>query len=345
VVEEIDDLLDERGEPGPALRELLGETARLVGRQRLAAWVFRLRFEGAGWPGSLVVKRLTPSAARRNELAARQWLPALGLAQAGPPLLGAAGERAGGHVWHVYEDLGEAALSEGAPDPSRVAAVVGLIAQLHARSAEQPLLAECRLHGADFGASFYQMSVRDAIRSLEALGAPDAEPSPGREAVRDRLLGRLYRLADEAPERAAALQELGGPEALLHGDLWPKNALVVPGGAGLQVRLIDWDRSGVGPVSYDLSTFLGRLPTGARPWLLDLYRRALGRHGWRLPPAASLNRLFDTAERARLANCVIWRARAVREGHADWAFQELAWIEQWLGELQPILPMDSDGTA
>jgi hypothetical protein len=285
----------------------------------------------------VVVKRLDPAAARRNELAAGQWLPALGLAGAGPPLLGITAGR-GPSVWHVYEDLGDSALDESAPDPDRVTAAVGLIARLHARSAGQPLLAECRRHGGDFGLSFYDASVREAVRSLEALGPSEVELPPGPRGVRDRLLAQLSRLADEAPERAAALRELGGPEALLHGDLWPKNVLVVPAGTGLRVRLVDWDRAGVGPVSYDLSAFLGRLPTAVRPWALGLYRRAVGRFGWRLPSAAGLNRLFDTAERARLANCVIWRARAVRDGPADWALQELAWLEQWLGELQPLLP-------
>jgi hypothetical protein len=342
--EVLEDLLDDRGEPGLALRGLLGGNARLAGRQRLAPGVYRLHFEAAGRPASLVVKRLEPGAARRNELAARKWLPALGLAQAGPPLLGVTAERAGRYFWHVYEDLGDGALDEGAPDPCRVAAAVAVIAQLHARSASQPLLAECRLHGGDFGASFYRASVEDAIRCLKALGAPEIDLSPGSRGVRDRLLDELHTLADEAPERAAALEELGGPE-VLHGDLWPKNALVVPGGAGLQVRLIDWDRAGVGPLSYDLSTFLGRFPAAARSWALDLYRQALGRFGWRLPPAASLNALFDTAERARLANCVIWRALAVREGHADWAFQELVLLEHWLGELQPVLPAEGKGVS
>jgi hypothetical protein len=119
--------------------------------------------------------------------------------------------------------------------------------------------------------------------------------------------------------------------------------LVVPDGPGFRVRLIDWDRAGVGPVSYDLSAFLGRFPAGARGWILDLYRQALRRSGGRLPPPAELHRLFDTAERARLANCVIWRALAVREGQPEWGFQELAALEQWLGELQPVLPPDRPG--
>jgi hypothetical protein len=343
MVEGLNDLLNGGQADGLAeLRQLPeellggGGAVRLAGAQRLAPWVYRLHVEG-GCPGSVVVKRLDPGAARRNELAACKWLPALGLAEAGPPLQRIAPDPGGRYVWHVYEDLGPQTLDENAPDPGRVAAVVDLLARLHTRSAGHSLLPECRRHGGDLGIAFYTSSVRGAIGALEALRAPDVELSPDRQALRDRLLGRLYRLADEAPRRATALRQLGGPDALLHGDLWPKNALALPAGAGFRVRLIDWDRAGAGPVSYDLSTFLGRFPPGARPWALDLYRQAVGRFGWRLPGRADLNLLFDTAERARLANCVIWRALAVREGHAEWGFQELAALDQWLEELQPVL--------
>jgi hypothetical protein len=323
------------------LQRLLGRPGapyRLLGRENLAPNVYRLRFDADGRARSLVAKHSAPQAAHRNHLVANRWLPAVGLGAIGPPLLGTAADPTGPCVWQVYEDLGDRILDERAPDPEGLRAAVRAIAQVHARFAGNPLLAECLRDGTDLGAGFYTASVRDASRCLKALRSPDVELPPERRAVVDRLLGRLDRLAGEAPDRVAALREFGGPETLLHGDLWPKNVLIVPGGAGPEVRLIDWDRAGVGPVSYDLSTFLGRLPVAVRPGVLDLYRQVVGRFGWRLPPAARLNALFDTAERARLANCVIWRARAVREGHADWAFQELAWIEQWLRELQPVLP-------
>jgi Phosphotransferase enzyme family len=349
------EVLDDSPASPAGLRDLLqsllggpGAPYRLLGRERLAPNVYRLRFDTDDRSRSLVAKHSAPQAAWRNHLAANRWLPAIGLGASGPPLLGTADDPTGQCVWQVYEDLGDRALDERAPDPECLGAAVQAVAQIHARFAGHPLLAECRRHGADLGAGFYTASVRDAIRGLEALRSPGVELSLDRAGVRDHLLGQLHRLADEAPERTAFLREFGGPETLLHGDLWPKNVLVVPGGAGPQVRLIDWDRAGVGPVSYDLSTFLGRLAAAVRPGALNLYRQAIGRFGLHLPPLAILNRLFDTQERARLVDCVIWRARAVYEGHADWAFQELAWIEQWLGELQPVLPVgraECEGSA
>src|SRR5213078_1507398 len=102
-----------------------------------------------------------------------------------------------------------------------------------------------------------------------------------------------------------ALAELGGPETLLHGDLWAINVFVLPTATGLQARLIDWDHAAVGPIIYDLSTFLLRFPANERPWILDSYRAAIAPAGWQLPGATDLNLMFETAELARFANRII----------------------------------------
>jgi hypothetical protein len=330
------------------LQELLGgpgAAGRLIARQRLAPRVHRLRFEVNGRVLSLVVKRLDPGAAQRSQLITKRWLPATGLSQSGPPLLGVAAERSGERIWHVYEDFGDWMLDECAPDRARVGVAVELIARIHTRFAGHALLAECRLWGGDLGIHFYASSVRDAIRSLEALRAPHVELSAERLAVRDRLLGQLHKLLDEEPYRAQMVKELGGPNTFLHGDLWPKNTLVFPAENGLQARLIDWDRAGVGPAGYDLSTFLSRFPTSDRQWILGLYQQSPGCSRWRLPSAADLNLLFDTFERARLANSVIWRALAIWESQAEWAFHELALLKQWFEMLQPVLLLKGDGVS
>jgi hypothetical protein len=352
-IEGLGDLLESCGQAGlTALRDLLqellggpGAIGQLIAQQRLAPRVYRLRFKVNGRDLSLVVKHLDPGVAQRNQLITKRWLPATGLSQSGPPLLGVAAERSGARIWHVYEDLGAWELDECAPDPARVEVAVELIAQIHTRFAGNALLAECRLWGGDLGIHFYASSVRDAIRSLESLRAPYVELSAERLAMRDRLLERLHELLDEEPYRAQMMKELGGPDTFLHGDLWPKNMLVFPTDNGMQARLIDWDRAGVGPASYDLSAFLSRFPTCERQWILGVYQQSLGRSGWRLPSAADLNLLFDTAERARLANCVIWRALAIWESQAEWAFHELASLEQWFEMLQPVLLLKENGVS
>jgi len=342
---ERDERDDERADPAELL-ELLAERlggggapVRLADRRRLAADVYRLRLEVGGVARSVVVKRSDPAMARRNRLVAERWLPAVGLAEGGPPLLGLAAERGGERVWQLYDDLGDCTLDELAPDAADVEAAVDLIARLHTRFADHVLLAECRLWGTDFGIHWFASNVRDALRALSGLRAPALELSAEHAAVRDRLLEPLRGLLAERGDRARLLAEYGGPETLLHGDLWPKNALVRPTADGPRARLIDWDRVGVGPASYDLSTFLSRLPDGDRAWVLDSYRRALGRAGWPLPASPVLNRLFSTAEYARLANRVIWPAVAVSRGDADreWAFGELASLADWLTEMEPVL--------
>lgn len=333
------------GRPPAGLEDLVREVAPAPGPvelrvERITARVCRLRCTVAGTARSFVGKRLDPDVARRNELVARRWLPAAGLRDAGPPLLAVAAERDASSVWHLYDDLGECGLT-AARGVSDVAAAVAAIARIHTRFAEHPLLPEVRLWGGDLGAHFYACSVRDAIASLRAVLGREPLPSLERSSLCHRLLRRLTKLLDERPSRSEALARHGGPETLLHGDLWPMNVMVRPRGRGIQVRLIDWDHAAVGPISYDLSTFLSRMPSSDRPRILRLYEREVGRAGWRLPPARDLEHLFETAELARIANRVIWPALAARDDHAGWAFDQLAEVERWFERLAPLLPVNA----
>src|SRR2546426_750454 len=85
----------------------------------------------------------------------------------------------------------------GGPDAAkfdrvRVKLAVELIAQVHTRFAQHPLLGEVRRHGGDLGIQFYLSNVRDAIYSLVALRPPAVEVEADLAAVRDRLLQRMY---------------------------------------------------------------------------------------------------------------------------------------------------------
>jgi hypothetical protein len=237
MIQDLDDLLTGSGQPGLTelrglLQELLGgrdAPGRLIGQQSLKPRIYRLHLEASGGVRSVIVKRLDPGIAQRNELVAKRWLPAVGLGPTGPSLLGVAAERSGQCVWHVYDDLGDWTLAEGDPAPGRVEAAVALIAQLHVRFAGHALLAECRLYGGDLGIYFYTANVRDAIRSLEALRPPAVELSSKHLALRNRLLERLLKLLGEQQYRAQVMSEFGGPETLHHGDLWTTNIIVSSG--------------------------------------------------------------------------------------------------------------------
>jgi len=336
--------LESCGEPGAAelleaLQALLGSAEAAgptIALTQLKRRVYRLQLKPGPGPRSLILKCSEPAIAELNRLVAERWLPAIGLGDRCAPLLATAAERQGRCVWQIYEDLGDETLDR-CPERSRVESAVELVAELHIRAAGHPLLPEVRHHSKDLGLSFFMSNVADAIRGLEALPRAAFQPSAKTMALRDRLLDLLYHALTDAPRRAQVLKEAGGPDTLLHGDLWRANAFVTATGNGTRVRLIDWDHVGVGPFSYDLSTFLMRFSPAERPWLLSHYRQAVAVVGWRLPAERELNVLFETAEYARFAIRVAWAAMAWLHDGAEWVPVELAEIERWFEAWRPVL--------
>ena len=344
MIEGMDKVLEGIGQPGlPELRDLLqdllgGQSVEgtFLGHSNLkqgAMRVFRLRFSVDGGPRTWVVKRLRPVIARRTEMVARRWLPAVGLGDLGPPLVGSIADPSTACVWHVYDDLGPHELDPSHASREAVQAAIEAIAQVHTRFAGHALLGEVRLHGGDLGMYFLRSNVRDAIHALEAFQVDLAH-----RLLRDRLLQRLYTLRRELPRREQLLEDWGGPETLLHGDLWSINVFIIRTDNGLHARLIDWDHAAVGQFSYDLSTFLLRFPLEERQSILDIYSKEVARSGWYLPARTELNALFETAEYARFANRIIWPAIALVIDKAEWGFEALYDIEHWFEKFEPVLP-------
>lgn len=303
--------------------------ARPRAEERLGRRVRRVALAG-GRRSSLVLKLVGKAAARKTDLLCSRLLPAAGLGDRGPPLVGTA-PGPGDSVWQAFEDLGECSLAAD-PQPGPLEAATYLVARLHVAFADRPLPAEWsdRL---DEG--FYAQWTGEAADALEAIRASGL--SGERRALRDRLRRRIEAQLAEEPDRSRRLREAGPPATLLHGDLWPQNVMLSPGDRR-GARLIDWDRSRSGPLVYDLSTFVSRLSPGARLPALRLYGRAVRPAGWRLPGPVALNEAFDTAERARLASCLISPAEAAGEG-AEWGFEDLRTVDAWFAELRPTLPV------
>jgi hypothetical protein len=317
--------------PRELLADLLDGTGRVADIRRLKERVYRLEIAN-GPHRSVVVKRLEPAVAQRTRLVAERWLPALGLGDRCPRLLATAADGASASIWHAFEDLGDETLASD-PTPDCVAATVDLIAQLHTRGARHPVLPDARRYTGALGFAYFTANVQDAIAALEALAAADIEPPPEHAGVPERLLERLVGLRADAARRAQVFEEAGGPDTLLHGDLWTINAFVEHTATGPRARLVDWDRVGVGPFSYDLSAFLFRFPVEERAWILERYRQVVAMAGWRLAADPELTILFDTSERARYANRVIWPALALVKERAAWGFPELAEVERWFQAL------------
>ena len=326
---------------GNRLNEFISKNhggGRLTMLERIKSQVYRLHFELEDQALTLILKCLEGRIAQRNELVQRRWLPAVGLATAGPPLLTTVGTPDGQSVWHVYSDLGSNSLADDMDNRRNVEAVVRFIADFHRRFIAHPYMAEFRLFGGDLGAHFVESNLRDAILTLERI-AKDRENREDDWTVVDRLLEHVSVIIAELPSRLKIMKELSGPETLLHGDLWPSNIFVLPDG---QIRLIDWDRTAAGPIAYDLSTFVLRFPPQQRSELIELYREAAHPMGWEIPAYKDLNLIFETFEFARYACLTIWPAIALWESRADWALEQLEEIERWFQAWEPVFPALKD---
>ena len=341
-----------------ALERLLdtaGAPMRFDGGQTLRpAQVHRVRFReesDAACEGPLhclVIKRLSLDRSHREQRAVRHWLPRVGLGAHGAPLLEVAAPPRAACVWHVYEDLGDGTLARFAAEPGEsreemVRAALALVAALHLRFASHPLLADCRLAGIDLGAGFFAASIGDALRSLVALRRREDLPREQQPLI-DCLLERLTALDDQRDVRTREVAELGWPETLLHGDLWLTNFMLVPGAGRPHVRLIDWDRAGIGAALYDLSTFLRQFSPVERPWILAAYRACAERAGWPWPERGLFDRIAETCELGRFASCLAWRTLSVLEHRSgadsppQWLFDDLVEMESWFAERTPLLP-------
>lgn len=302
--------------------------------------VFRLRFEVDGRDRFVIVKSLPRERALREQRTLQRWLPRLGLDEVAAALLGVAAGAGDDREWHVYESVPGHTLEELAGDRAAMTAALDVVARVHRACVNHPLLAECRLVGPDFGPRFVETSVLDATRALVATRRLVLADRARAEMV-DRLLERLHGLQAGLGERLEALQALGWPETLQHGDLWNTNVLVTRDSRGVRARLIDWDRAGVGPAAYDLSAFLRQFPASERAWVLDVYRKRVRNLGWQWPNATTLNFVFETMEFARFANCATWAALAAAQGTdgvpPEWALEDLEEVATWFRNLTPLL--------
>ena len=317
------------------VRELLGGIEPTDPPHRLYRLTSRVfRFEnalGTSWR-SIVIKCLEPAVAQRTRLVVDRWLPALGMSECAARLIGSAADRQGSCVWHACEDLGVATLANRL-EPERIAAAVGAMASLHARAARHPILPDARRYAGYLGVQYFTANVSDAIAAIERVRNAGIEPPAEYAGVLDRLVARLLALLADAPRRAQVFFRAGGPDTLLHGDLWPINIFVSESAGGFQARFIDWDRMGIGPFSYDLSTFVFRFPPAERDGIVQCYINARAAREWRVPEPFELDVLLDTSERARYANRIIWPAQALVQNRAAWAFPELAEVERWFQDL------------
>jgi hypothetical protein len=286
--------------------------------------------------GSVIAKRIRSKRAQLERRVTDRWLPAAGLDGFGPPRLAAVAEGDGTFVWHLYEDLGPHGLDrEGTAEPA-VRRAMDRLADLHAGFAGHLMLPEARFAAGDLGAYFYTRSVRDAAATIERLRPPHLRPSKEEAAVRDAVLARLGMLLDDEPRRLELIEQMAGPETLVHGDLTRENVFVVHDGASpSHVRLIDWDHVGVAPAAFDLSTHVAHYPPAMRKVVLDAYTTAMADRGFPFAYDLDWSLLVSTFEAGRLANQLIWLSIGILEGNG-WTFDGLAdWARALAASVDP----------
>src|SRR5439155_1285821 len=132
---------------------------------------------------------------------------------------------------------------------------------------------------------------------------------PEQAGVTERLLERLVGLRADAARRAQVFEQAGGPDTLLHGDLWTINAFVAPTAGGLRAQLVDWDRVGVGPFSYDLSAFLLRFPPEARALIPGPAAAQVGANTDRAAPRRTARTSSNRAASSAAPRLRAWTSR------------------------------------
>ncbi|MGO1225890.1 MAG: phosphotransferase [Brachybacterium sp.] len=137
-----------------------------------------------------------------------------------------------------------------------------------------------RLHAADVSG-----------HNLPAARIGDPVPATA-EAVAELLPHRAQQV-EQLTQRLRATLTTDGPLALIHGDLSPDQVLIsvdetaVPGEGHLPLRVVDLDRSGLGPRSADLGSWIASCLLAGVEEQATAFLRGYTRH-LALPPSAEL---------------------------------------------------------
>jgi hypothetical protein len=193
-----------------------------------------------------------------------------------------------GFTWLVMRDIGAVLQQSWTPGSAMVAARRAALLYVPG-AVRQGLLDVPWLEQEGYAA--YAHHVPAGHENLDAL----AQDPRLRTLFTPDQVHALHACLDAAEDLNARAREL--PTTLVHGDLTPHNAGLDPHG---DLALIDWEHVGVGPVGFDLGTFVslyrafgghGELD---EPALLEVYGRAVSElAGTDLRPAAALG--FATA--------------------------------------------------
>ncbi len=170
-------------------------------------------------------------------------------------------------------------------------------------------LARFHLSFADEGEAIRRRNPHLLRYGAELLGvwpdrALDVAAARGAAVEHRHRLGRLARNYDAVVDRLT-----GGPQQLVHGELYPSNVLVSTAGAAAEVWPVDWEMAGVGTPLLDLAALTEGWHGAEQDALVDAY----------LDEAGSAGRWPDRDEVAAVLDCC----------RLHYALQWLGWSAEW----------------
>jgi hypothetical protein len=306
----------------------IGIDVEVLGTRRLSGRVHRVEFTTAsGGLSSVILKDSRASRVERNRLVLTEWLPAVGLRDAGPRLLAAEKPVDVASVWAIYEDCGDNVLSDQS-GAKLIESALDLVGQIHAAFAKHPLRADIEVLGKSPGSFFFDTPEMFAgvIVSLEDLASDGSSPVCRIVSTLSPRLQALSRAFVSPPPFVE-------PHSLIHGDLFPSNVIFeVPekGSDSPVTRLIDWDRAGLGPVTFDVAFLLSKLNPENQRVALSAYRGRMEPHfdGW--PTWHAWDSRFRTIRFGRILRSVSTYAALVRDGQEEYGVEKLTQVEGWL---------------
>ena len=186
----------------------------------------RLRVVVDGWERSLIVKWSDPVVARRSRLVARRWLPAVGLERPGAA---AARRRRGARTARGHgrstrtSPVDRCRRTNRSTARSRRRSTRSLACIRPSRSTHCSVSAAC---GAAI-AGFTSTPPTSATPSSRFTRSTSIAAARTRSRLATRCSSACTASSRQEPERAQVLAAVGGPDTLLHGDLWPTNAIVL----------------------------------------------------------------------------------------------------------------------
>jgi Phosphotransferase enzyme family len=247
----------------------------------------------------------------RRELEAYRRI--LGPAGLGPRCHAAVGDPSRSRHWLLIEKVPGVELWQ-IEELSVWEAVAAWVGGLHARfAARLAQVREANPYLLEHSESWFRFWRKRA-------GAALARSTDRRARELERALGRY----DEAVGALVAL-----PRALVHGEFYPSNVLVVREDDSIRVCPVDWEMSAIGPGLIDLAALVGGWASTERGRLADAYCRGLAAAGPAGPAPETLDPGLSLCRLHLALQWLGWSSdwRPPKEHAHDWIGEALALVE------------------